>query len=153
MQSFHAMSCFVRHFCDDFWFAAHRWPGCIRHTHHRHRRRTVVVDIAGHRHGLRQWFVTHTRRLEHIGPFAARPCVAVLEMLTEVIGAIKLLCLVAFAELVCPEDMVASMVPVCWVGELFTTVATDVCCSICGRRCVEDCLNCIESGTRPRMTA
>lgn len=44
----HAMSCFMRHFCNHFWFAAHRWPRRVRHTHHRYRRRAITVHIPSH---------------------------------------------------------------------------------------------------------
>lgn len=35
--------------------------------------------------------VHHTGVLKHVGPLAARPCVAVLEMLSEVVRTVKLL--------------------------------------------------------------
>jgi hypothetical protein len=54
-------------------------------------------------------------------------------MLTEVIGTEELLCLIAFAEFVCLQDMVASMVPVRWIGELVATVAADIRRTVVGR--------------------
>jgi hypothetical protein len=47
-------------------------------------------------------------------------------MLAEVICAEELLCLVTFAEFVSLQDMVASMVPVWWVGKFVAAVATGV---------------------------
>jgi hypothetical protein len=54
-------------------------------------------------------------------------------MLAEVIGTEELLCLVALAEFVCLQDMVASMVPVRWVGKLVAAVAADISRAVVGR--------------------
>lgn len=51
---------------------------------------------------------------------------AVLEVLTEVIGAEELLGLVAFAKFVNMIEMLSASFPARWVGELFTAVATNV---------------------------
>lgn len=51
---------------------------------------------------------------------------AVLEVLTEVIGAEELLGLVAFAKFVNMVEMLSARFPARWVGELFTAVATNV---------------------------
>ena len=55
---------------------------------------------------------------------------AVLQMLAEVIGTEEFLCLIALAEFVCLQDVVASVIPVWWVGKLVATVAAGVRCTI-----------------------
>jgi hypothetical protein len=118
----HVLSCFMRHFGNNVRFVAHWRPGRICHAHDGHRRRTIAVP--GHRHWL-------------------------LQVLTEMIGTEELLCLIALAELVCLQDMIASMIPVCRVGKLIATVAADVRRTVVARRRVERCLNRVKSCTRP----
>jgi len=49
--------------------------------------------------------VAHASILQHVGPLATRASVTVFQVLSKVIGAEKLLCLVAFAKFVHVVEM------------------------------------------------
>jgi len=89
---------------------------------------TAVPAAAGHggsdplRHGL----VLHTCVFQHVGPFAAGASVAVFEMLTEVVGAVKFLRVVALAKFVHVGEVLDASLPVGRRGEFVTAVAADV---------------------------
>jgi len=76
--------------------------------------------------GLRGGLVAHARVLEDVSPFSARATVAVLEVLPEVVGAIELFGLVAFAELVFLGEMLDAVPPLGGQRELFPAVAAYV---------------------------
>lgn len=61
-----------------------------------------------------------------VGPFSRCACVAMLEMLSEVIRSEEFLGLVAFAMLVNNIEMITTDVPVWWIWKLIATKATDV---------------------------
>lgn len=67
--------------------------------------------------------VHHTGVLEHVGPLAARACVAVLQMLSEVVRTVKLLGRVALSKLVHLLQVLDPLVPilVCGVSRRITT--------------------------------
>lgn len=59
-----------------------------------------------------EWLILHTCVLEHVRPLPARACVAVLEMLSEVVCTEKLLRVVALAEFVQIDQMLDPGLPV-----------------------------------------
>lgn len=77
---------------------------------------------------------------------------AVLEMLVEVIGAEKLLRLVALTKFVYVVEVLRAELPSRGVGKFFATVAADV-CTVAGHGRVEGCLWAGERSTRPGMTS
>ena len=70
--------------------------------------------------------VAHTCIFQHVRPLATGTSVAVFQMLTEVIGAKELLCLVAFSKFVHVIEMFRPRFPVSRVRELFTTVTANI---------------------------
>ena len=76
----------------------------------------------------RKRFFLHAGILQHVRPFSAGPGVAVLEMLSKVIGAEELFGLVAFAEFVNVGEMSHPGFPV-WLrlaGEFLAAIAANV---------------------------
>jgi hypothetical protein len=78
---------------------------------------------------------------------------AVLQMLSKVIGAEKLLGLIAFSELVHVIQMLAAGVPVGRQGEFFTAISADIGHARMSRRGVESRLDACKRRARPRMTS
>lgn len=78
--------------------------------------------------------VLHASILEHVRPFAAGPMVAMLEVLSEMIGPEELLRLIAFPKIVYVVEVFGTVVPLRWVWELFSTVAACVCMGATGGR-------------------
>lgn len=77
-------------------------------------RSACLVSVAR----LRGILIHEARILQHVGPLAAGTGMAVLEMLTEVVGAVKLLGRVAFSKLVHLLEVANTLVPVL-VGRTF----------------------------------
>jgi len=63
-------------------------------------------------HNRRLLLLDHARVLQHVGPLAAGPGVAVLEVLPEVVGPVELLARVALAELVHVLEVPDARLPV-----------------------------------------
>lgn len=74
----------------------HRHPTPRSHAHVRNRCALRLQTLRPRKRG----FVLHARVFQHIGPFPARTCMAVLEMLAEVIGAEEFFRLITLAKLV-----------------------------------------------------
>ena len=96
---------------------------------------------------LRRWLVSHASVFQHIGPFSAGTCMAVLQVLSEMVCAEKLLGLVAFSKFVHVIQMFGSRFPIRRVGKFFTAIPTDVCGSRASGRGVESCVNTSERCT------
>lgn len=78
--------------------------------------------------GFWRSFLLHACIFQDIGPLPTRACMAVLEMLAEMVCTEELLRIVAFAELVYDGEMLESAVPV-WlgmIGKLLAAVAAGV---------------------------
>ena len=104
--------------------------------------------------GKRLWrgLLPHTGVFEHIGPFPAGAGMAMLEVLTEMIGPEKLLRLVALAELVSLAHVLGTDIPVCGVRELLAAVATHVGCGRLDGRGMESSVHASQSLARPRVS-
>lgn len=78
--------------------------------------------------GLSLWFILHARIFEDISPLPAGACVAMLQMLPEMIRAVELLGIVAFPELVHARQMLKSAVPVGLreIREVFAAVSASI---------------------------
>ena len=59
---------------------------------------------------------------------------AMFEVLTKVVKAEELLCMITFAEFVNLGEVMRTRTPIRWIGKLFSTVTAEVIVSI---RCVE----------------
>ena len=77
---------------------------------------------------------------------------AVFEMLTEVVGAEEFLCLVALSELVHVVEMFCAKIPARRVGELFATIATNI-CTIASHGLMEGCFCTSKCSARPRVAS
>lgn len=90
---------------------------------------------AGWRHAGRVlWkFLAQANGLQHVGPFSALPSVAVFEMLSEVIGSVKLFGMIAFGKFVDIGKVVHPAIPVRLreVWEFLSTETADVGLSDC----------------------
>jgi hypothetical protein len=75
-----------------------------------------------------------------------------LEVLAEVIRAEELLRLVTLSKLVHMVEVFGAKLPARRIGELFTTITTDV-STVAGHRRVECCLWASECSAGPRMTS
>lgn len=118
-------------------------------------------------------FLHHACVFQHVGPLAARPGVAVLQMLAEVVCPVKLLGRVALSELVHVLQMPDPLVPVmfCGVprydaaaegtvpgtaagpGELVAAVAARIGLARAVRRVVKSAIVARKRRTRPRVAA
>ena len=80
--------------------------------------------------GYCRWFFFNTSLLKTIGPFSACASMAMLEMLTEVIGTEEFLRLIALAKFVGHVQVTGSIIPVrCWlVAKFLTAIAASVIC-------------------------
>ncbi len=123
-----------------------------------------LTSLLRHRYG--RVLFHHTCILKHVCPFAAGTNVAVLEVLTEVIGAVELFARVALAELVVFLKMDDAFFPVPigdeppilvarWAGplELFSTVATRIRVPGSSRTVMESPLVACQRRARPAMSA
>lgn len=101
---------------------AHTPHVCDRRALRLRRCATIAVVCSG------LWFISDTSILKRIGPLSTCTAVAVFEMLTEMIGAVELLRLVAFTEFVFGAEMPATVLPIRGrvVGELFAAVAAHI---------------------------
>lgn len=77
--------------------------------------------------GLRQRLIPHACILELIRPFATGASVAVLQVLTEVVGAVELLVHIALAEFVDDVEVLDAFIPVRRIVELVSAIAAGVC--------------------------
>lgn len=94
---------------------------------------------------FRHRLVFHAGIFKHVCPLAAGAGMAVFEVLAEVIGAEKLLRLVALAKLMDNVKVFRANFPARRVGELFTTVAADI-RTVAGHGLVEGGFRAGESG-------
>lgn len=93
---------------------------------------------------LRWRLVSHASIFQHVGPFATGACMAMLKVLSEMVGTEELLGLVAFTKFMHVIQVLRSCFPVRGVGKFLTAVPANVCGSGASRRGVESCMNASE---------
>jgi hypothetical protein len=89
-------------------------------------RGSEIAAVAACAVRLRWNLVAHAGILEDVSPFATRATVTMLEMLSEVVGAIKLFRLIAFPKLMLRGEMINADLPLGRNGKFFSAVAADV---------------------------
>lgn len=101
--------------------------------------------------GLRRWFVPHAYAFQCICPLAARPCMAVLEMLSEVICSVEPFALVALSKLVYMANVISSRRPISRVGEFVATEPANISAASVGSTRVKRAFDACQCGARPRV--
>lgn len=76
---------------------------------------------------------------------------AVLQVLSKMVGTEELLGLVALAEFVHVIQVLGPGVPIRWIRELLTAISTNVGCSRMGWRCMVGGMYACQRSARPRM--
>ena len=104
--------------------AMHHHPTRLHGRHISDRRTMLLQKLCAHRRGL----VLHACSLQLVRPLPTRTCMAMFQVLPEMIGAEEFLGLIALAEFVDIDQMLDPIFPVRvrYVGELLAAVATDI---------------------------
>lgn len=112
--------------------------------------RGIGNRATGGRPFLGRRLIFHTCILKHVRPFATRPRVTMLQVLSKMVGSEEFLGQIAFAEFVLVIEVLRAHVPFGWIRELFSTESADV-SRVLRRRGVKRGLNARKCRARPRM--